>query len=629
MFGERWARSPVRARTLVFLTCGVALLLPLIFADWFEIRNRLPRWFFLRAELVFLNVALVAYGTAAVVTALAIPVLLWRIRVAKRRGRPRLPAARGLLGCMSVLVGLVAAEATSAIYQAHAHQRTVIPVGGLQDPPAEDLTARLPPAANPTLPSEFSDRDGDRDVDLVVLGESSAEGVPYQKWFSVGQIVKWQLEQAIPGRTFRLRILARSGDTLERQHEGLARLKRRPELLIVYCGHNEFLSRFFAFRDPPHYFLDQRPSDWERFIGRMERLSPFLGMIHESAEKCRIALPPPTTERELVDVPVYTPGEYSTLLADFRHRLEAIVSYARGLGALPILISPPGNDSDFEPNRSFLPADTPRHIRESFRRAFLTARQLESTDHSASMKQYRDLLARQPGFAEAHYRLAKLLEHAGAWDEAYQHYVEARDHDGFPMRCPSAFQEVYRDVATRQDCLLIDGQSYFHAIGREGLLDDALFQDAVHPSFRGQIALAQAVLSVLHARRAFGWPDHQPLKPIDPATCAAHFGLTASGWRDIANWGMTFNSLVCRLRYDTSERSRRIDAGIAAANQIDAGTAPEALGFPNVGVPAPVPFVPTGIRLNPEAELAIPAERIDLEHAPVTGGARVPGPPPS
>jgi len=588
---SRWT---TRKSTLAAI--GVLLLVPLFFVDWFEVKKRLPSWVFFQAELIFLNVVEVAYGATVIVTALAIPVLVIRLLVARRYGKPRLPVARGLLGCVSVVLALFTAEAVSAIFQSRAHRQAVMPVGGQQDEPSGESIWRFPPSETPKLPTEFPDPPGDHDIDLVVLGESSAEGVPFRKWFSLGKILKWQLEQQIPGRMIRLRILASSGDTLERQHAALARLNRRPELLIVYCGHNEFFSRLFAFRDLPHYFLDQQPSAWDRLVGRVERLSPFCGMIRESAEKCRIALPPPAISRDLVDVPVYTSAEYAALLVDFRRRLEEIVTYAKGLGALPILLLPPGNDTDFEPNRSFLPADTPRLVRESFRHEFLSARQLESIDPSASMKQYENLLARQPGFAETHYRLAKLLEQAGSWDDAYQHYIKARDHDGYPMRCLTAFQEIYRDVAARHDCLLIDGQAYFHAIGRHGLLDDALFQDAMHPSFRGQIALAQAVLSALHARRTFGWPQDRPLEPIDPAACAAHFSLDRSGWREIATWSKGFYSLVGHLRYDIRERSRRIDTAIAAADRLDAGVAPEALGLPNVGIPAAVPLLPAGNR---------------------------------
>ena len=159
----------------------------------------------------------------------------------------------------------------------------------------------------------------------------------------------------------------------------------------------------------------------------------------------------------------------------------------------------------------------------------MAARRLETGSTQAAIEHYRSLLARYPGFAETHYRLARLLEKESAWDEAYEHEIAARDCDGYPARATSAFQNVYREVAARHDCVLIDSQSYFHAIGPHGLLDDSLFQDAMHPSLRGQIALAQAVLQALQARGAFGWPKDGPTPVIDPAECVAHFGLGPPG----------------------------------------------------------------------------------------------------
>ena len=146
-------------------------------------------------------------------------------------------------------------------------------------------------------------------------------------------------------------------------------------------------------------------------------------------------------------------------------------------------------------------------------------------------------------------------------------------------------------MASRHHCIFIDGQSYFHTIGRNGLLDDELFQDAMHPSLRGQIALAQAVLYSLRARRAYRWPSDSPPRVIDPAACAAHFGLGRETWEHAARWGRGFYSLVGWLRYDSSERSRRIDAAGIAAEQVAAGTAPERQGLANVGIPTPVPLV--------------------------------------
>ena len=135
------------------------------------------------------------------------------------------------------------------------------------------------------------------------------------------------------------------------------------------------------------------------------------------------------------------------------------MSYCRQIGALPILVAPPGNDAGFEPNRSILPPETPRAEREAFARAFQEARAREQTDPAGSIAAYRALIERQPGFAESHFRLARLLEARGDYEEAYRHYIEARDLDGHPFRCLTSFQDVYRELASEYEAILVDGQA--------------------------------------------------------------------------------------------------------------------------------------------------------------------------
>ena len=77
--------------------------------------------------------------------------------------------------------------------------------------------------------------------------------MPYNRWVSIGKIVAWKLREAIPGRPIRLNVIARAGDTLEMQHKLLSNLQRRPDLLIIYCGHNEFYSRLWWARNIDHY----------------------------------------------------------------------------------------------------------------------------------------------------------------------------------------------------------------------------------------------------------------------------------------------------------------------------------------------------------------------------------------
>ena len=69
-----------------------------------------------------------------------------------------------------------------------------------------------------------------------------------------------------------------------------------------------------------------------------------------------------------------------------------------------------------------------------------------------------------PGATDSEIKVGQISSDT-AWDEAYRQYIAARDLDGMPMRCVSAFQQAYFDVALTHDCVLVDGQALFHAIG--------------------------------------------------------------------------------------------------------------------------------------------------------------------
>jgi hypothetical protein len=126
----------------------------------------------------------------------------------------------------------------------------------------------------------------------------------------------------------------------------------------------------------------------------------------------------------------------------------------------------------------------------------------------------------------------------------------------------------------------------FHAIGWHGLLDDHLFQDNVHPSFAGHVALAQGILDALHTRRAWGWTGGNNAPRIDFAQCASHFGLQAKDWRDIADRAYGFQHAASSLCYDPAQRRAKMRAWANAMKRLAAGEAPESVGLPNVGVPA-------------------------------------------
>src|SRR5262245_28515356 len=122
-FVKRWA-------IITLLTIAMTLLAGGLFmAAWWG-QGRIPTWFYWEAGLAFLLAAEFIYGAVVLLTALALPVLIVLLIRGRRRRRPEpwgTAAARGLLLCAALSIGLVAAEVGSAIWQARAHRHTAVP----------------------------------------------------------------------------------------------------------------------------------------------------------------------------------------------------------------------------------------------------------------------------------------------------------------------------------------------------------------------------------------------------------------------------------------------------------------------------------------------------------------------
>ena len=185
----------------------------------------------------------------------------------KRGGTPlsRRKLARCLLLCGSLAIGFLLAEAASALRLRLLHSASAVPAGGLRQASRSKPSDLRPADADKVhAPDIFPDADDDRQIDIAVVGESSAEGVPFNRWTSIGHILQWQLGKIFPDRGMHVQVVASSGHTLQGQQELLARLSRRPEILIIYCGHNEVSNRVESNRDTRHYFDEQLPTAWSR-----------------------------------------------------------------------------------------------------------------------------------------------------------------------------------------------------------------------------------------------------------------------------------------------------------------------------------------------------------------------------
>ncbi len=220
-------------------------------------------------------------------------------------------------------------------------------------------------------------------------------------------------------------------------------------------------------------------------------------------------------------------------------------------------------------------------------REFEAARRVETAEPARALAIYLALVDRHPEFAEGHFRAARLFQARGSYAEANQHYIAARDLDGYPMRCPVRFQDAYRLVARRHGCILIDGPAVLRKICPHGILDDTAINDVHHPSLLGYVGLSQAVLEALRGHRVLGWTSG-PVLRIDVAEAGEHFKIDRQKWANVCGVSASTYGGLALIRYDSTERAAKQARLMEARRRIAAGLALDRTGVPGIGVPAPL-----------------------------------------
>ena len=418
------------------------------------------------------------------------------------------------------------------------------------------------------------------EVSVVAIGGSTTLGAPYHARLSFAHIVGWRLAAMFPDLRITVDNLAFGGATIDDMYEKLRGLTTRPDVLIVYTGHNEFL------RYPPDreagtpYYGAAVPSLLARAIAaQIERLG-----AHEG--------PQWKGRRRRFDRPVCTAAEREYIYGRFAALLERILQAARVAGSLAIVFEPASNESGFAPNRSVLPEEMPVHVRHHLERLYGRL-DLSGLRPRAARRLLQEARRLAPAFAETWFRLGRWYETAGRAAPARSCYRRARDLDGFPVRATSQIISSTRAAAARQGAVLLEAEEIMAATAGSRILGDDVIHDNCHPNLATHVALANAVLHELR-RRAIpqAWPGADgrtgTAETAHYATVAAvaeRFGMDRESWIRLCEEEAGFYEYLGAYTYAREPRVARGRAYRAAASRLRDGTAPSAAGIPAMEVP--------------------------------------------
>ena len=340
----------------------------------------------------------------------------------------------------------------------------------------------------------------ERALRVVVFGESAAAGLGFSPNASFASELARLLRGAYPDRAVEVLNLAIAGIASEQVRALVADALRDadPDLLVVSCGHNEFLE-VHARR-----WAERRASPLGRALLALGELRLFR-VAHALVRPGRAAaerearrgsdealrLP----ERDLLAGVALAPGEVRAVEERYAANLAAIAAAARA-AQVPLVLATAASNARWR-GRKDLPAD------------WLAARLGEPGPESPErLRAARAKLdARLAGAAaderwELLYERAVAAERQGDLAAARADYRAARDADPHRRRASEALHARVRGVAASSGAALADVDAALARRAASGLAGFDEFYDYVHPTPRGAVEIAAILLGAALAAGA-------------------------------------------------------------------------------------------------------------------------------
>lgn len=338
---------------------------------------------------------------------------------------------------------------------------------------------------------------------LAAIGGSTMLGWPYNPHVSIPKLAARSLTQhesaeagspaaaSANSSPIVVRNLATAGVNFWLVVNELNSLEFRPHCLLVYSGHNEFyheLEEFGVQVKIPRLILDRwgKCSPTVRVFDQLfvTRFSSF-GNITQF-------------ERSLIDRPLATQKILDVRRERFRLQYEELAQFCQKNAIPTVWFLPAATEAGFEPNRSILPAHFSDKQRRNLHLLYEKARDLElREEYSAAAKLYRQGVEDFPSFAEFHFRLGNCLLKLQEFKEAQRHLTLARELDANPVRMQTPYRQAIIDVAEQYGIVTIDAAAHLRSQTPNGILDESVFLDDVHPSLRGISILSHAAAQAL------------------------------------------------------------------------------------------------------------------------------------
>lgn len=287
---------------------------------------------------------------------------------------------------------------------------------------------------------------------------------------------------------------------------------RRPDLVIVLTGHNEFLRARVesAYQRISHRFALSRLVN--RIRGEIYSYRIATGGIEEEP------FPPVEYDRDSVI--------FKRKVEAFKRNLRSMIGMASANGVPLMILTPPSNLTDWEPvMRGLASGNFDEGYSTDLVRARTGAAEAAGTDESLAVLD--GFLRLHPDDATALYLSGKTCQEAGRNREALDFLTRAKDMDPVPVRALSDFENAIRtdtmpgsellrgiDMESGENrtgpVIMIDAVREFAKLSPGGLTGNRLIADNVHPTAEGYAIIYARILGSMKEHGIILGPKSAP-----------------------------------------------------------------------------------------------------------------------
>lgn len=336
---------------------------------------------------------------------------------------------------------------------------------------------------------------------IFVLGGSTVQGRPWSIETSFSTWLELNLNAADPARKYEVVNCGGVSYATYRLVPILQEvLQYQPDLIIFCEGNNEFLEdRSYApLRDQPAslFWLQQQAHRLRTY--NLLRAGVLACTSHDENQPNQLG-PEVNARLDWRDgMEDFHRDEVwqRDVIRHFEFNLRRMTAIARE-AKIPLVFVTPVSNLQWAPFKSEHRVDLSTADLARFDALRNEAGELLATDLAAAIEQLQAATALDPEYADGQYELGIALLEAGRRNEAEAALRRAKECDVCPLRILQPMREILHRVAAETHTPLVDAETLFASLSRNGFPDNQWLIDHCHPTIEGNQRLADAIASEL------------------------------------------------------------------------------------------------------------------------------------